>query len=212
MALSSSRRKRVELLLPILCLLICFFLDLVTAHQDHSHSTSNIHHHHCDGEHDHHHDHGHDHHDHDHVHQSKKLLPEELAEEEDMKLYGFGLPHHDHHHTGALVECIGLFISGEHGFPDLPDYPAFQGKPSKTVVDSLALFGVRFPQAPFFGFIIAGAMLGDAFLHQLPHAFGGGEHSHSHGDHADHDHDHNASSGHGHSHSLADLSTGMSIL
>jgi hypothetical protein len=24
----------------------------------------------------------------------------------------------------ALVECIGLFISGEHGFPDLPDYPA----------------------------------------------------------------------------------------
>ncbi|GAU34643.1 hypothetical protein TSUD_66930 [Trifolium subterraneum] len=110
----------------------------------------------------------------------------------------------------ALVECIGLFISGEHGFPDLPDYPAFQGKPSKTVVDSLALFGVRFLQAPFFGFIIAGAMLGDAFLHQLPHAFGGGEHSHSHGDHADHDHD--ASSGHGHSHSLADLSTGMSIL
>lgn len=26
-------------------------------------------------------------------------LPDELAEEEDMKLYGFGLPHdHDHHH------------------------------------------------------------------------------------------------------------------
>ncbi|KAF5762012.1 hypothetical protein HanXRQr2_Chr16g0771911 [Helianthus annuus] len=36
---------------------------------------------------------------------------------------------------------------------------AVQRRPSKTFVDSLALFG-------------AGAMLGDAFLHQLPHAFG----------------------------------------
>ncbi|KAG6524520.1 hypothetical protein ZIOFF_014432 [Zingiber officinale] len=35
-----------------------------------------------------------------------------------------------------------------------------KGKPSKAVVDSLAIFG-------------AGAMLGDAFLHQLPHAFVG---------------------------------------
>ena len=38
----------------------------------------------------------------------------------------------------------------------------------------------------------------------------GGEHSPSHGNHVDHDHD--AGSGHGHSHSLADLSTGISIL
>lgn len=64
------------------------------------------------------------------------------------------------------------------------------GNPSKAVVDSLALFG-------------AGAMLGDAFLHQLPHAFSGG-HSHSHDDH---DHSENS-----HSHSLEDLSIGLSIL
>lgn len=69
----------------------------------------------------------------------------------------------------------------------------FQGKPSKVVVDSLALFG-------------AGAMLGDAFLHQLPHAFGG-ENAHSH-DHHNHHHDH----GHSHAHSLKDLSIGLSIL
>lgn len=194
---SSSRRKRVELLLLLLCLFLCSFLDLVTAHQGHSHSDSNIHHHHhhCDGG-----------HDHDHHHQSKKL-PEELAEEEDMKLYGFGLPHHDHHHTG-FTELSGLglwlnalgcsFLVSMASLICLIILPVIfvQGKPSKTVVDSLALFG-------------AGAMLGDAFLHQLPHAFGG-EHSHSHDDHADHDHD--ASSGHGHSHSLADLSTGLSIL
>lgn len=74
----------------------------------------------------------------------------------------------------------------------------FQGKPSRSVVDCLAVFG-------------AGAMLGDAFLHQLPHAFGG-RHSHSHGDHigsfgeADHAH------GHAHAHSLEDLSVGLSML
>ncbi|XBI62753.1 hypothetical protein VPH35_043312 [Triticum aestivum] len=69
----------------------------------------------------------------------------------------------------------------------------FQGKPSKAVVDALAVFG-------------AGAMLGDSFLHQLPHAFGGG-HSHSH-NHEDHDHAHEQS----HAHSLKDLSVGLSIL
>ncbi|EPS67044.1 hypothetical protein M569_07735, partial [Genlisea aurea] len=44
-----------------------------------------------------------------------------------------------------------------------------KGQPSKVVVDGLALFG-------------AGAMLGDTFLHQLPHAFGCGN-SHFHQDH-----------------------------
>ncbi|KAK3004830.1 hypothetical protein RJ639_019331 [Escallonia herrerae] len=59
----------------------------------------------------------------------------------------------------------------------------------------------------------AGAMLGDAFLHQLPHAFGGG-HSHSHDHHADHaslahsEHEHS----HSYSHSLKDLSVGLSVL
>lgn len=60
-------------------------------------------------------------------------------------------------------------------------------------MDSLAVFG-------------AGAMLGDAFLHQLPHAFGG-EHSHSH----EH-HEHHLEHGHSHSHSLEDLSVGLSVL
>jgi zinc transporter 7 len=74
-----------------------------------------------------------------------------------------------------------------------------QGKPSKWFVDSLALFG-------------AGAMLGDAFLHQLPHAFGGG-HSHSNDHHENHDHhDHSHSDSPSHSHSIQDLSVGLSVL
>jgi len=90
-----------------MCLLLfcSSFLDLTKAHQGHSHSIPNIHHHHCGGEHDHHHDNDHDH-GHDHVHQQSKLLPEELAEEEDMKLYGFGLPHH----FTASTELSGLGI------------------------------------------------------------------------------------------------------
>ncbi|KAF4397252.1 hypothetical protein G4B88_009098 [Cannabis sativa] len=52
--------------------------------------------HRCSHGHDHHHGHHHNHH-----HQSSlesNLLPEELAEEEDMKLYGFGSHAHDHDH------------------------------------------------------------------------------------------------------------------
>ncbi|KAJ0637871.1 putative zinc/iron permease [Helianthus annuus] len=55
-------------------------------------------------------------------------------------------------------------------------------------------------------------MLGDAFLHQLPHAFGGG-HSHSHDDSHEHSgHDHSHSHSDSHSHSIEDLSVGLSIL
>lgn len=159
--------------------------------------------------------HGHEGHHHDHDHGSsgveqRKLL-EELAEEEDLKLYGFGSHgsmdehHHHHHHDGHGVKDLtglGLWVNAM-GCSLLVSLASLiclillplifiHGKPSKAVVDSLALFG-------------AGAMLGDAFLHQLPHAFGGG-HSHSHDDHL---HDH---SGHSHAHSLEDLSVGLSIL
>lgn len=86
----------------------------------------------------------------------------------------------------------------------------------------------------------AGAMLGDAFLHQLPHAFSmeesdsfcsndsfcslvfffvlslkvaGGEHSHSHDEPMDNAHHHGHSGHeHSHSHSLKDLSVGLAIL
>ncbi|XP_060184983.1 IAA-alanine resistance protein 1 [Lycium barbarum] len=163
------------------------------------------------------HGHGHVHEGHGHHHhgvsdvKERKLL-EELAEEEDLKLYGFGSHddmdgHHHHHHTpnGAKdLTGLGLWVKAM-GCSLLVSLASLicliilplifiQGKPSKTVVDSLALFG-------------AGAMLGDAFLHQLPHAFGGG-HSHSHDDH-DHLHDHSSQS---HAHSLEDLSVGLSIL
>ncbi|KAL8137951.1 hypothetical protein V2J09_003952 [Rumex salicifolius] len=170
-------------------------------------------------------DHGHHHHDEAHHHHShgdtsvggqSKKLPEELAEEEDLKLYGFESTHHhhdhhDHHHdhdhstadlklsgAGLWIHALGcsLLVSMA-SLICLILLPVIfvKGKPSKAIVDSLALFG-------------AGAMLGDAFLHQLPHAFGGAHsHGHEHNHSSEHDHDHS-----GHAHSLKDLSVGLSVL
>lgn len=173
--------------------------------------------------HDHQCDHGHHHHDHDHQHKEKKmLLPEELAEEEDMKLYGFGPYYgrdhdhdhgHSHHHHDRDSQLSGLALwVNALGCSLLVSLASLiclvllpvifiQGKPSKAVVDSLAVFG-------------AGAMLGDAFLHQLPHAFGG-EHSHSHDHHENKAHQVHVGReqhSHSHSHSLQDLSVGISVL
>ncbi|KAJ6796619.1 IAA-alanine resistance protein 1 isoform X1 [Iris pallida] len=168
--------------------------------------------HHLHHDHDHHHhEHGHDHHNHRDEIRSRKL-PEELAEEEDLALDGLGHRHHHHHHHddhGLELSTVGIWIRAMGcsllvsmaSLICLVLLPVFflKGKPSKALVDCLAVFG-------------AGAMLGDAFLHQLPHAFGG-EHSDSHGHHSNDIHDHHGHGhSHSHSHSLQDLSVGLSVL
>ncbi|CAN6937748.1 unnamed protein product [Brassica oleracea] len=152
--------------------------------------------------------------DHDQHHEEVKMkLPEELAEEEDMRLCGFGpCLHHDHDHgSSSSLSGFALWVNAL-GCSLLVSLASLiclillpvmfvQGKPAKWFVDALALFG-------------AGAMLGDAFLHQLPHAFGGG-HSHSHDHHESHDHhdhSHSHSDSPSHSHSIQDLSVGLSVL
>lgn len=226
---SDEETGRIGVVVLLISALMVSGLAVAAAHgdscghalDDHSHHHHHHHHQHhqCGGGHD------HDHHHHvGHVglEKQKVMLPEELAEEEDLKLYGLGDEHHHHHHKydhyhdhGAAGDAeltgIGLWIHAM-GCSLLVSLASLicliilpiifiQGKPSKVVVDSLALFG-------------AGAMLGDAFLHQLPHAFGG-EHSHSHDHKADHAHYHSHSGdGHmpSHGHSLKDLSIGLSIL
>ncbi|XP_059655284.1 IAA-alanine resistance protein 1 isoform X2 [Cornus florida] len=209
MAFSSNQICSLFLLLGLVC---GFILNLSSGHDGH-HSAiheTNVHHHHCNHHGDHLHNHDHHHLSHEERTIGSKKLPEELAEEEDLKLYGFGshLDHEHHHddHAASDLSGLGLWINAI-GCSLLVSMASLvcliilpvifiHGKPSNAVVDSLALFG-------------AGAMLGDAFLHQLPHAFGG-EHSHSH-DHNEHAHDH-VDFGHQHSHSLKDLSVGLSIL
>ncbi|KAG0492361.1 hypothetical protein HPP92_005759 [Vanilla planifolia] len=175
-------------------------------------SLDDDHHLHDHAHHHHHHHHGDDH-DHDHGQIQRRKLPEELAEEEDLAQERSGHDHHHHHfhpddshelelsRLGIWIRAMGcsLLVSMA-SLICLILLPMifFQGRPSKAVVDCLAVFG-------------AGAMLGDAFLHQLPHAFGG-EHSHSYDHNVSfggvHSHDH----GHGHAHSTEDLSVGLSIL
>ncbi|XP_038892402.1 IAA-alanine resistance protein 1 [Benincasa hispida] len=187
----------VSPLIFVSAVVFSLLFDLSFAHGSHGH-------HQCT--------HAHQHHAHHHRHEedvsvTSKLLPEELAEEEDMKLYGFERPYvvHDHDSLGfSQLSGLGLWIRAL-GCSLLISMASLiclillpvifvRGKPSKAVVDSLALFG-------------AGAMLGDAFLHQLPHAFGGSKHSHSHADHHSHSGDE-----HSHAHTLEDLSVGISVL
>ncbi|KAF6168589.1 hypothetical protein GIB67_005201 [Kingdonia uniflora] len=190
----------ILLLVSILGLNLCF-----------GHERSSNHHHHCT--HDHHHHHHH-HHDDVEIHKGdfSSKLPEELAEEEDLKMYGLDfIEKHDHGFDGnSELSGFSLWIHAM-GCSLLVSMASLiclillpvifvQGKPSKILIDSLAVFG-------------AGAMLGDAFLHQLPHAFGG-DHSHSRDHHVELDHDHLHKFEHveAHSHSLKDLSVGLSIL
>ncbi|EMS53784.1 IAA-alanine resistance protein 1 [Triticum urartu] len=200
---------------------------------------------------DHDHHHHHDHH-HDHIH--RDFQPESTP---------MGVLRHDT--TDNFGDLAGVWLRAM-GCSLLVSMASlvclillpvilFQGKPSKAVVDALAVFGVGAELAVVRTFLKtniklanrwamawskwtvmttlgrldvlavaqfplrkpgvtrlrelaaqAGAMLGDSFLHQLPHAFGGG-HSHSH-NHEDHDHAHEQS----HAHSLKDLSVGLSIL
>lgn len=201
-------------LLPLL--LLAAAVAAAAGHGDSSASSCPFHGGHDEEPH-HDHDHGHscgggDTHHHHHRDEIQRLLPEELAEEADLELDALGHDHHHHHghhhdHShgdfqpemspmGVWLSAMGcsLLVSMA-SLVCLVLLPVifFKGKPSKAMVDALAVFG-------------AGAMLGDSFFHQLPHAFGGG-HSHSH-DHEDHSHAHE----HSHAHSLEDLSVGMSIL
>uniref|UniRef100_A0A1D1Z2H9 IAA-alanine resistance protein 1 n=1 Tax=Anthurium amnicola TaxID=1678845 RepID=A0A1D1Z2H9_9ARAE len=230
MAVASSPLRRLPLLLAAMLLFVglCSGRDdgagscpFSKDHDADHHQPHHHHHGHGDCNHHHHHDHGvGHHHGHGGPHPRVRKLPEELAEEEDLALEGFGDAHfsHDHHrHHHRDVHGGG----GDHRMPTLGLWvramgcsllvsmaslicliilPLFllKGKPSKLVVDSLAVFG-------------AGAMLGDAFLHQLPHAFGG-EHTHVHDHHKGSLHDHPHEFEHSHSHSLKDLSVGLSIL
>ncbi|THG15695.1 hypothetical protein TEA_021652 [Camellia sinensis var. sinensis] len=153
-------------MLVLVVLGIGFCSNLGFGHEGHSSGSSESAvrddhaHHHCD------HGHGHRHHHHDHHHEermveSKKLLPEELAEEEDLKLYGFGSHHGQHHHHDHDHDH-----HHEHG--------------------ALELSGARLWIHAMGCSLLAGAMLGDAFLHQLPHAFGANAWNHTNHHHHHH--------------------------
>ncbi|KAI7727137.1 hypothetical protein M8C21_008089, partial [Ambrosia artemisiifolia] len=193
--MTSFHHLKLQIYTPLLLFLLTFSFNKAFGHQcQHSHESHepHVHHHH----------HHHHNHDNGYADLGLKKLPEELAEEEDLKFEFNKFTSRIDHGSDSELSGIGLWIRAM-GCSLLVSLASliFQGKPSKVFVDSLAVFG-------------AGAMLGDAFLHQLPHAFGGG-HSHSHGDHMHDSHEHSGhdhSHSHSHAHSFEDLSVGFSIL
>uniref|UniRef100_A0A6P4EL96 Protein catecholamines up n=1 Tax=Drosophila rhopaloa TaxID=1041015 RepID=A0A6P4EL96_DRORH len=154
---------------------------------DHDHDHGHEHHHHDHDHNHHHHDHDHHHHDHDHEHH-----------------------HHGESHTKSKpaldmstiwLHSIGstLLISAA-PFVLLYIIPLDNSEAMKPRLKVLLAFA-------------SGGLLGDAFLHLIPHA----THPHSHGE-DDHDHDHHGhhhhhhggeENGHGHSH---DMSVGLWVL
>uniref|UniRef100_A0A0D3H175 IAA-alanine resistance protein 1 n=1 Tax=Oryza barthii TaxID=65489 RepID=A0A0D3H175_9ORYZ len=113
-----------------------------------------------DSHHVHHHHHGHGH-GHDGGIQ-RRLLPEELAEEADLEFDSFGDHHHHHHHHEhhhhdhhhghgdfqAELSPLGMWLSAMGcsllvSMASLVCLVLLPGKPSKTMVDCLAIFGVR---------------------------------------------------------------------
>ncbi|KAF3969778.1 hypothetical protein CMV_006460 [Castanea mollissima] len=79
-------------------------LDLSFGHESHAHNCDHGHHH------DHHHHH---HHHHEEELLASKMLPEELAEEEDMRLYGFSFEH-DHildRFPASDLSALGILLA-----------------------------------------------------------------------------------------------------
>lgn len=104
-------------------LVVCGF-GVTGAHEElHGHAPHDHHHHGgCRHGHHHHHHHNHEgegvyqhgrHGDVDGGVMKRKLLPEELAEEEDLKLYGFGGGDHQHHHHHNDRDYHGAAGDGE---------------------------------------------------------------------------------------------------
>ena len=146
------------------------------------------------------HSHSHESHDHDHGHGG--------AEKHD----------HDHGH-GASASSAASASSGPSGGRYVW-LEAFVGTTIITAGGNMVI--LLFMNKPLSGdnlnvmvsFAIGG-LLGDVFLHLLPHASahgGHGGHDHGHHDHG-HDHDHGGGGGHeGHSHDLSSMSSGLFVL
>lgn len=170
---------------------------------DEEHDTDHVHQHHH-----HHHDHSDHHHGHSHHHHGHS---------------------HDHHTEGVKMKV------SHHGTGTSPKLSDQGGNLSKwlqaiaaTLLISAAPFFILFfiplqsnsaEQQPLLKVLLAfasGGLLGDAFLHLIPHAIsphshggeGGHEHSHSHSH--SHSHGHEAG-GHGHDHS-SEMVVGLWVL
>ncbi|XP_055597850.1 protein catecholamines up [Uranotaenia lowii] len=192
-----SKSYRVHLSLALF--LVILWLSLPTLCDGHEHG--HHHHHHDENpsfkysrqanqmyqEADHDHDHGHHHHDHGHHHHH-----------DHEHHHDHGHHNHDHHHHdhGGHPK-----IKEGNEKPPVDTFYIWVHSISSTLLISAAPFFILFaipldnteemqPRLKTLLAFASGGLLGDAFLHLIPHAI----QPHSHGEHDHHDH------GHGHSH------------
>ena len=161
---------------------------------DHEHGHSHDHHEH---EHGHSHDHGHDHHHHGHQHH---------GHDHSHDRHG-----HDHGHGGC---CSGSRTQGKQADDEIWKYAL-----GSTLLISAAPFFILFfiplqsndeqyqPLLKVLLSFASGGLLGDAFLHLIPHAI---EYQNHHGGNQHHHH-HHGHDGEHHAH-VHDLTIGLSVI
>ena len=194
-------------------------------HHDHHHDHDHDHeqHDHHDHKHDHKHDHGHKHehhhgHKHKHSHDDEDHHHDETPQADSPSPALTPLENTPFNIQTALQDILPTSVWGR----------AFAGTAFITIAgNAVILLFLYFDLSPeSLNFLVAfavGGMLGDVFLHLLPHAQNGhghehghDAHTHSHDDHHEgHGHDHGHGHNHddqAHTHTLADLTLGLSIL
>lgn len=194
-----TKQVLVNICLGLLCVLI--FFSFPTLVKSHGHSHDGVGHHH----HDHHHDH--------HEHQEKPSFKYSRAANEDQESVkreplnvGQTAPHKEAESLSAT-----------------PVSSVWMDAIVSTLLISLAPFLLLYivpldgsaEREPLLKILLAfasGGLLGDAFLHLIPHALA----PHTHGEHDDHSHSHSHSHSHDHSHGDGhgghDMSVGLAVL
>jgi len=198
----------------LLALALSSILILVAAHEhSHSHDHAHTHTHDHDHKHDHDHHHHHDLHSHDHEEHDQELCSAEATaggcSSDEFTLFT--------KYVGPVPECLGDRLA----YALLSDNALYSytgtfliSSCSLIILGVLIVFkseskeshhGLSASTLNYMTLFAVGGLLGDVFLHLLPHAMGDGHghdhgHSHDHGhdqahDHA-HDHDHHHNSAH----------------
>ncbi|XP_055919330.1 protein catecholamines up [Eupeodes corollae] len=153
-------------------------------HHHHDHDHDHEHHHHHDHDHDHGHHHDHDHGHHAHLHEESTKTTREPMDMSTIWLHSIG---------STLLISAAPFVL-------LYIIPLDNSEAMRPRLKILLAFA-------------SGGLLGDAFLHLIPHA----AHPHTHGDHDhhshshDHSHSHEGEDAHGHGHSH-DMTIGLWVL
>lgn len=195
-----TKQVLVNVCLGLLCVLIFFSFPTLVKSHGHAHGGVDSHHH------DH---HDHDHHGHAHDERPSfkysRAANEEQVTQESPSLHQTAIPKKSESKSGSDTSTSSIWMDAI----------------VSTLLISLAPFLLLYivpldgsaEREPLLKILLAfasGGLLGDAFLHLIPHALA----PHTHGGHDEQDHGHGHSHGHDHSegHGGHDMSVGLAVL